>query len=91
MLNHTVLLIQKNACVLENCKFKNVKHIAVGGGVSLNSRLRERFINKCLKLGLSIYFPSPNMCIDNAAMIAGLGYEKMIRNSLDISRTLLMS
>jgi len=42
----------------------------VGGGVSQNQRLRE-----LLEGDVPVFFPSKGLCLDNAAMIAGLGYQ----------------
>lgn len=42
--------------------------ILVGGGVSQNQRLRDLLCEK------NIFFPSKMLSLDNAAMIAGLGY-----------------
>lgn len=50
------------------------KKIILGGGVSRNTRLRQRFMEETKKLGLKLYLPSPIMCTDNAGMIAGLGF-----------------
>ncbi len=47
----------------------NLRAIYVGGGVSQNQRLRE-----LLKGDLPVFFPEKGLCLDNAAMIAGLGY-----------------
>ncbi|MFO7936284.1 MAG: tRNA (adenosine(37)-N6)-threonylcarbamoyltransferase complex transferase subunit TsaD [Kiritimatiellia bacterium] len=46
--------------------------LAVGGGVSLNSRLRERLVQTADDFGLPVYLAQPQYCGDNAAMIAGL-------------------
>ena len=43
--------------------------IYVGGGVSQNQRLREYLVGQ-----LPVFFPSLGLCMDNAAMIAGLGH-----------------
>ncbi|MFA5090426.1 MAG: tRNA (adenosine(37)-N6)-threonylcarbamoyltransferase complex transferase subunit TsaD [Candidatus Omnitrophota bacterium] len=56
------------------CKLKQVKRLIVGGGVAANSRLRERFFQAAGADGISISFPSKRLCMDNAAMIAGLGW-----------------
>lgn len=48
------------------------KALAVGGGVSLNSRLRERLIEIAEGAGVQILLAEPRFCGDNAAMIAGL-------------------
>lgn len=44
--------------------------ISLGGGVTQNQRLRELFST----LSLPIYWPPKGLCLDNGAMIAGLGY-----------------
>ncbi|HRZ86190.1 MAG TPA: tRNA (adenosine(37)-N6)-threonylcarbamoyltransferase complex transferase subunit TsaD [bacterium] len=54
-----------------------VRDIVVGGGVSLNSRLREKFSADAAATGIRVHFPQPALCGDNAAMIAGLGYFKL--------------
>jgi tRNA N6-adenosine threonylcarbamoyltransferase len=48
--------------------------IAVGGGVACNGRLRERLTAAAAEEGRAAFFPSKALCLDNAAMIAGLGY-----------------
>ena len=52
------------------------KTIILGGGVTCNHRLRTRFTREAEKNGCQVYLPSPVLCTDNAAMIAGLGYHK---------------
>lgn len=44
--------------------------ILIGGGVSNNLRLRELFGD------LPVVWPTPELTLDNGAMIAGLGYER---------------
>lgn len=43
--------------------------IAVSGGVSCNSRLREKFREACNARGLQLRLAEPALCTDNAAMI----------------------
>jgi len=57
------------------CRMKKAKRLVVGGGVAANSRLRKRFYQEAEKEGLKVYFPPPGLCMDNAAMVAGLGYQ----------------
>jgi N6-L-threonylcarbamoyladenine synthase len=45
------------------------KTVAVSGGVSLNTRLRERFTAECAARGLELLLAEPKLCTDNAAMI----------------------
>lgn len=48
--------------------------IALAGGVSANSYIRERFTKLGEELGIKIYYPDLKLCTDNAAMIASAGY-----------------
>jgi N6-L-threonylcarbamoyladenine synthase len=51
-----------------------VREVVVAGGVAANSRLRER-LGDMEKYGrCRVHLPSPILCTDNAAMVAGLGY-----------------
>ncbi len=52
-----------------------IRILVIGGGVSLNSRLRQRLNEQSLYRGFKIYFPESKLCMDNAAMVAGLGYQ----------------
>ena len=47
------------------------RSFAVGGGVSLNGRLREALSGVAQARGVPVYFAAPAYCGDNAAMIAG--------------------
>lgn len=57
------------------CREKRIKRLVLGGGVACNSRLRERMNNACRKEGIKVFFPPKKLCLDNAAMVAGLGYQ----------------
>lgn len=54
-------------------KYK-IKSFAVGGGVSANSRFRDLMQREARYKDFKLYFPPLDLCSDNAAMIAGLGY-----------------
>ena len=44
--------------------------VAIGGGVAANSELRARVAALCEGRGLELRIPPPELCTDNAAMIA---------------------
>ena len=58
---------------------KGVAVVSVTGGVSANSRLRQRFSEACKKQGIRVFFPALSLCTDNAAMIAAAGYARMVQ------------
>ncbi len=66
---------------------EKLRSVVVGGGVSANSRLREKFQKRAKEEGLEVIFPSLTLCQDNAGMIAGLGnalYKEGQRGDLDL-------
>jgi N6-L-threonylcarbamoyladenine synthase len=54
-------------------KDTGIKHVAVAGGVSANSVLREAFRDHAKRYGWTIYIPKFSYTTDNAAMIACVG------------------
>ena len=52
----------------------NIKHVAVAGGVSANSALRQAFYDYGKKYNWEVYIPPFAFTTDNAAMIAITGY-----------------
>jgi len=52
----------------------NVKRLAVSGGVAANSLLREEML-KLKYEGFEVYTAPAEYCSDNAAMVAGRGYQ----------------
>lgn len=61
------VLVKKTMTAAEFC---GLKTIAVSGGVSCNSRLRERFQKACNAHDFKLLLAEPKLCTDNAAMIA---------------------
>lgn len=61
------------------CEMKKINRIVVGGGVAANSKLREKFIRQAAENRIKVYFPPVDFCMDNAAMVAGFGYQLFIR------------
>ncbi|MFH1889057.1 MAG: tRNA (adenosine(37)-N6)-threonylcarbamoyltransferase complex transferase subunit TsaD [Candidatus Omnitrophota bacterium] len=70
------------------CRIKRTKRLVIGGGVAANNRLREKLRSEAGRDGLDIFFPPTRLCLDNAAMVAGLGYRlfrKGYRSGLDLN------
>ncbi len=62
------------------CEQKKVLTLVVGGGVAANSTLRSKFYSRARNGRLKIVFPEKEFCMDNAAMVAGLGYRLFKKN-----------
>ncbi|WP_343524019.1 tRNA (adenosine(37)-N6)-threonylcarbamoyltransferase complex transferase subunit TsaD [Pedobacter sp.] len=56
-----------------------IKEIAIAGGVSANSGLRNGLQQAADELGWNIYIPAFHYCTDNAGMIAIAGYHKFLK------------
>ncbi|MCM8783355.1 MAG: tRNA (adenosine(37)-N6)-threonylcarbamoyltransferase complex transferase subunit TsaD [Candidatus Omnitrophica bacterium] len=56
------------------CIMKKTRRLILGGGVTANSYLRERLNEMAKRERIEIFFPRRELCMDNAAMVAGLGY-----------------
>ncbi len=60
-------------------KQTGVKDIAIAGGVSANSGLRNGLIEMGEKYNWNVFIPKFEYCTDNAAMIAIAGYQKFLK------------
>ncbi len=60
-------------------KQSGVKDIAIAGGVSANSGLRNGLIEMGKKYKWNVFIPKFEYCTDNAAMIAIAGYQKYLK------------
>ncbi len=60
-------------------KETGVKDIAIAGGVSANSGLRQSLIEMGEKYNWRVFIPKFEYCTDNAAMIAIAGYHKFLK------------
>jgi len=72
-------------CLAENtakaAKDFGYKKIVLAGGVSANSRLRQRFGEVCKANGWELFMPEISLCGDNAAMVGAQGYYEYLNNN----------
>lgn len=70
------VLVAKTRLAALRCR---AKRVAVTGGVACNERLRERMLAMGREEGWEVFFPSPSLCTDNAAMVARAGLHALKR------------
>lgn len=75
------MLAEKAVALAEE---KELKIIAVAGGVAANGALRETLTSLSESKGITAYFPPKKLCTDNAKMIASEAYGQ-IRSGCDFS------
>ena len=68
--------------VLKAVKQIGVNKIAIAGGVSANSFLRERMKKIGEENNLEVFYPELILCTDNAAMIAAAGYNNFMAGKI---------
>ncbi|MEB2775978.1 tRNA (adenosine(37)-N6)-threonylcarbamoyltransferase complex transferase subunit TsaD [Algoriphagus sp. D3-2-R+10] len=79
-----MLLIKLKAAV----KQYSVKEVAIAGGVSANSGLRDTLTKLAGQKGWNLYIPKFEYCTDNAAMIAMAAHYKYLKgefSSMDVT------
>ncbi len=59
------------------------RRVVVGGGVSANSLLRKRLGELGERRGVAVNLPELALCVDNAAMIAGLAHARLEAGQVD--------
>jgi N6-L-threonylcarbamoyladenine synthase len=72
---YSILLNKLYKAAVEN----NIKQLALAGGVSANTGLRQGLLALCEKNGWESFIPKMEYCTDNAAMIAIAGYHKYLK------------
>ncbi|MFA6169269.1 MAG: tRNA (adenosine(37)-N6)-threonylcarbamoyltransferase complex transferase subunit TsaD [Candidatus Margulisiibacteriota bacterium] len=69
---------------LKAAELHHCKTIALAGGVSANSALRQELKAKAEAKGITVHIPPFEYCTDNAAMIGAAAYYKYLNLSFDI-------
>lgn len=73
---------------IQAVKDYQIPKLAMAGGVASNSALRAAMQEACDKEGIPLYYPSPILCTDNAAMIGAAAYYEYMagaRAGLDLN------
>lgn len=78
-LQHTIVDILMTK-LIKAAEQTGISEIAIAGGVSANSGLRNALIDEAGQRQWSIYIPELRYSTDNAAMIAITGYYKYLKN-----------
>ena len=81
-IQHTIVEILMDKIELA-VKQTGITRIAIGGGVSANSGIRETLKATESKYGWKTYIPKFEYTTDNAAMIGIVGYHKYLRQQFD--------
>lgn len=76
-LQHTIIDILMDK-LDKAVKQTGVRTVAIGGGVSANSGVRDAVSAYCQRRGLTAFIPPRLFTTDNAAMVAIAGYYKYI-------------
>jgi N6-L-threonylcarbamoyladenine synthase len=63
-------LVQKTIDAARSVK---VNQLILAGGVAANKRLRLDMLDAAERNGMTLYVPDPDLCTDNAAMVAAAG------------------
>ena len=63
--------------VIRAASEKGCRHLAVVGGVAANQGLRMVVTRDAAEAGITVHIPSVDLCGDNAAMVAAVGYHRL--------------
>lgn len=81
-IQHTIIEIVMDKLQLA-VKETGINQIAIGGGVSANSGIRQTLKSAEQKLGWKTYIPKFEYTTDNAAMIGIVGYQKFLNEHFE--------
>ena len=85
-IQHTIVEILLDKLKLA-VKQTGINKIAIGGGVSANSAIREALKKSEQKQGWKTYIPKTEFTTDNAAMVAIVGYLKYLKKDFTTQET----
>ncbi|MBR9985076.1 MAG: tRNA (adenosine(37)-N6)-threonylcarbamoyltransferase complex transferase subunit TsaD [Desulfosarcina sp.] len=63
--------------IIHAARKKGCRHLAVVGGVAANRGLRTIVTRDAADAGITVHIPSLDLCGDNAAMVAAVGYHRL--------------
>ena len=89
-IQHTIVNILMKKLKLASEK-TGITEVAIAGGVSANSEIRETLRSNEKTLGWTTYIPKFEYTTDNAAMIGIVGYYKYLNDDFDKENTLATS
>jgi N6-L-threonylcarbamoyladenine synthase len=58
-------------------RLTGLKRLVAAGGVSANQKLRRRLADLAVEAGVQVFYPRPEFCTDNGAMIAYAGWWRL--------------
>ncbi|MFQ5960347.1 MAG: tRNA (adenosine(37)-N6)-threonylcarbamoyltransferase complex transferase subunit TsaD [Candidatus Methylomirabilales bacterium] len=73
-------VLTRNA--IKAAKRVSAPRILITGGVACNQSLRHHLAKRAIRDGIEVYWPRPELCTDNAAMIAAAGFALLGRGNM---------
>jgi N6-L-threonylcarbamoyladenine synthase len=64
-------------------EINGLKNISVSGGLAASRKLRSAFEAEAARKGINLFYPPPNLCTDNAAMVTCLAAHRYEAEQFD--------